>query len=290
MEISEWLSRSENALKLSGIQTARLDTIILLEHVTGRDRAWLLANQDVVIAPEKLQALTFLLNKRKTHIPINYILGRCEFYGRRFLLKDTVLDPRPESEAMIDLLKSLYDTRTNREQNIDSSHPDVAYAGPAWRIGDVGTGSGALGITAALEIPTGRVDLIDIDKHALEVAKNNVDLFTLQLNVMQSDLLSDTPKDYDILLCNLPYVPDNFQINTAALHEPREAIFGGPDGMDLYRRLFAQINKCQDKPLYILCESMPPQHALLRSIAEGEGYTLHLTEDFIQVFVRTGSE
>ena len=158
------------------------------------------------------------------------------------------------------------------------------------KVADVGAGSGALGITARLEFPEDRkptVDLLEIDPEAAKVAETNVEKHTTSITVIESDLLAGSGKDYDVLLCNLPYVPDTHAINRAALHEPRIAIFGGPDGLDLYRRLFKQVGKLKKRPLYILAESLPPQHEALTRIAREYGYEPDRTDDFIQVFQRT---
>jgi release factor glutamine methyltransferase len=157
------------------------------------------------------------------------------------------------------------------------------------KMADVGAGSGALGITAKLEFPRGRevaVDLLEIDPEAMKVARINVEKHTTNISVIRSDLLESSGKDYDVLLCNLPYVPDGFTVNKAALREPHLAIFGGPDGLDLYRRLFLQAGGLEKQPLYILTESMPPQHDALRDIAKAAGYLLERRDDFIQVFRR----
>jgi release factor glutamine methyltransferase len=153
------------------------------------------------------------------------------------------------------------------------------------RIADVGTGSGALGITAQLELPEAAVELLDIDDAALKVAESNVIKFTLGLRALHSDLLSGSSNEYQVLLCNLPYVPDNHGINAAALHEPPIAIFGGPDGLDPYRKLFEQVENMNQQPLLILCESLPPQHEALIAIAAEAGYRQDAEDDFIQAFV-----
>jgi release factor glutamine methyltransferase len=133
-------------------------------------------------------------------------------------------------------------------------------------------------------LPDAVVDLLDIDVKALIIAKTNVDKFTLSLTVLGSDLLAKTTEPYDVLLCNLPYVPDGFQINPAALQEPRLAIFGGPDGLDIYRKLFMQTSSLPHKPLYILTEALPPQHPELAAIALQSGYIQEQAVDFIQQF------
>jgi release factor glutamine methyltransferase len=263
------LNNSVRMLSDAGIATARLDAVVLLEDITGKDRAWLLAHPEHEISSTKHARLKKLLNRRSHHEPLAYLRNKTEFYGREFFINSDVLEPRPESETMLDLLKKL---------------PILGKKGSGVRLADVGTGSGALGITAKLELPELTVDLIDIDTKALEVAKTNVDKFTLNISTINSDLLDKTTPGYEILLCNLPYVPDGFKINTAAMREPKTAIYGGPDGLDVYRRLFAQISNLKNRPLYILTEAMPRQHSVISLIAKNGGYSQLDGEDFVQVF------
>lgn len=273
MTVNVWLGQAREQLEKAGVGTARLDALVLLEDVLARDRAWVLAHPEHEIGAADVRKLTKLLDRRAKHEPLAHVRGRVEFYGREFLLTPAVLVPRPESETMIDLLKDLplFGVRANRART-------------TIRVVDIGTGSGALGITAALELSNARVDLLDIDPKALEVAKMNVDKFTLTLNVVKSDLLAQAPANYEVLLCNLPYVPDDFQINLAAAHEPRQAIFGGPDGLDLYRKLFNQLESRSQRPLYILTEALPPQHQTLSEIGQQAGYKVARVKDFIQIF------
>jgi len=276
MRSDKFLTIATRQLRKAGIGTARLDTLVLLEDVTGKDRTWLLAQGEFELSAVQTAKLKKLLNRRAEHEPLAYIRGKAEFYGREFVLTPDVLQPRPESETMIDLLKAL-PLFTSRQ----------AKKGTQLYIADVGAGSGALGITAALEVPGSAVELLEIDPNAAKIAKMNVDKFTLPTKVTISDLLAKATQDYDVLLCNLPYVPDGFQLNPAAMQEPRLAIFGGPDGLDIYRRLFKQLAELPNQPLYILTESMPPQHDELTLIAGEARYKLQQTEDFIQVFQAT---
>ena len=282
MTVNQYLNQAQKQLETAGIGTARLDALVLLEDVLGHDRAWVLAHPEHEISAEKARRLTNLLKRRSQHEPLAYIRGHTEFYGRKFVITSDVLEPRSESETLIDLLKALpvFD-------RLDSSTSvQRAKSRKTVKIGDVGTGSGALGITTALELQNTQVDLLDIDPKALKVAKINVDKFTLNLNVVKSDLLADTRQDYDVLVCNLPYVPDNFEINLAAGREPKVAIFGGPDGLDIYRRLFKQIKARTVKPLYILIEALPTQHAVLDEVVRQAGYKIIKKNDFIQVLQR----
>lgn len=230
------------------------------------DRARLLAEPDRQLSADQQARLKILLNKRAQHIPLAYIRGKTEFYGREFVITPAVLEPRPESEAMIDLLKSI------------DKLPTQAH------IADIGCGSGALGITALLEMPKSQVEMVDIDQKAVKVAKLNVDKYTLNIKVGLSDLLQSAADRYDVLLANLPYVPDDFKINLAASHEPRLAIYGGIDGLEVYRRLFDQTSRLAIKPLYILTESLPTQQAGLSQIAAKSGYHEVTKYDFVQLY------
>ena len=266
MTLGRLLKTSGHKLKLAGISSARLDTLILLEDMMHKDRAWILANSEHEMSDALARRLERKLERRARHVPLAYIRGFTEFYGRRFRVNRHVLEPRPESETMIELLKSLR-----------------LPAKPA--IADIGTGNGAIGITTALEFPNSIVDLYDISAGCVAVAKHNVHLHELHLHVRKMNLLSRPLRPYDVILANMPYVPEHWQINEAALHEPKIAIFGGKDGLDVYRKLFAQLHRFTWQPKYVLTEALPPQHDNLANIANQKGFKLLKSDDFIQVFV-----
>jgi release factor glutamine methyltransferase len=283
-----WLDQAVKDLQDAGITTARLDCLVLLEDETGKDRAWLLAHPEFVLTHAQVKRLNTKIVQRQSHLPLAYIRGFTEFYGRQFVVSPAVLEPRPESEAMIELLQGLPILNPSPDSSGKTiDHNNIVKDVTGVTIADVGAGSGALGITAKLLFPQARVDLLEIDPAAIKIAKINVIKYTTEISVVKSDLLLQAPVSYDILLCNLPYVPDNFRINPAAMAEPKIAIFGGLDGLDVYRRLFDQTQKMAKKPLYILCESLPPQHKSLNAIAESAQYRLMRAEDFIQVFTRS---
>ena len=268
MTSEQWLYGAVKYLEQASISTARLDCLVLLEDVLQTNRAQLLAHPERKLTPMQQAALQKLIKRRATHEPLAYLRHKTEFYGHEFYIDHRVLEPRPESETMIDRLKTLRLPK----------HPVVA---------DIGTGSGALAITAQLELPAATVIGIDIDLSCLEVAARNNSIYHTGVTLIQGNLLEplirrDTLPS--VLLCNLPYVPDSFQINPAAMREPRLAIFGGKDGLDLYRKLFTQACNLSEKPRFILTESMPPQHDDLIHIAADTHYTLVSTDDFIQVF------
>lgn len=265
MKLELWLKSATNTLKEVGIGSARLDVLVLLEDEINRNRAWILAHPETTLKAERIKKLNKKVAQRATHEPLAYIRGFTEFYGRKFRVNKRVLEPRPESETMIDLLKELKLPKSNL-------------------IADIGTGSGALGITAALELHNHKVDLYDIDTSCLAVARHNCALHELHLHCYKRDLLNRPVRPYDILLANLPYVPNHWKINEAAAMEPKIAIFGGKDGLDLYRRMFLQLKSLPWQPEYVFTESLPPQHKTLARIAKLSSYKLAKTQDFIQLF------
>lgn len=264
--ISDWLLSSTAKLKETGSQTARLDSLILIENVMAMEKAQILAHQDIVLKKPQRELLDNYLNRRIKHEPIAYILGKSEFYGRIFAVNKHVLVPRPETETIIDELKKI---------------PE-AYNG---KIADIGCGSGILGITAALELKNSNVDLYDIDSAALNVAKYNMSQHKLSLGLFRSDLISGLNKAYSLILANLPYVPENYSISSDVVYEPSIAIFGGLDGMALYQELWKGIAKLKyKKPKLVITESFPHQHNTQKALAKEVGFTEVIVNDYIQVF------
>jgi release factor glutamine methyltransferase len=272
MKTSKYLRDTTAYLTANSIPSSRLDTLILMEYVLGIDRAKLLSEPNLEISTKHIKLLNSYVAKRAKQIPISYIVNKAEFYGRSFYINSSVMQPRPESEDLIDLLKKIV-----------SSQSDLNKL-PTIQIADVGSGSGCLGITAALEVKNASVDLIDIDPKALRVAKQNVVFYAISINTLLADLLPAGETKYQILLCNLPYVPDEHPINLAASHEPKIALFGGQDGLDIYRKLFEKVSVLKNKPLYILSESFPDTHSILTQIALEHSYTLLDTLNYCQVF------
>lgn len=268
MTAGEFLTQATVQLTQAGIESARLDCLILLEDELRINRAHLLASTELVLSAAQTASLRTKLTQRSRHLPLAYIRGTVLFYGRTFMVNRHVLVPRPESETIIDLLKKT-----------------TLPAQP--RLADIGTGSGCLGITAALELPGATVDLYDIDALALACAGRNAkEGYALSMPTYQEDLLEHAlQRNYDVILANLPYVPVGYTINKAAQHEPRRALFAGTDGLDLYRRFWAQLVLSTPKPGHIFTEALPAQHARLAKLARAAGYTQATSNAFVQHFV-----
>lgn len=265
MKIADWLATSTRTLTDQGIGTARLDCLVLLEDILEKDRALIIAHDELSLTVDQVKQLNKQVDLRSKHTPLAYIRHKTEFYKREFFINESVLEPRPESETMIDLLKDLVKTTKLTS------------------LADIGTGSGALAITAALELPL-KVLATDIDPECLTVASKNAAAHNAPITFFEGDLLtplSNTPP-VDIVLANMPYVPTSYRLNEAAMNEPSLAIFGGEDGLAIYRALFTQL--MQWPTSYVFTESLPFQHSDLANIAMDAGYTLLKEDDFIQLF------
>ncbi len=271
---SRWLAATEAVFRRFNIETPRLDSLVLLSDELGRDKVWILAHPEFILQGSILENLSTKVAQRAQHIPLAYIRGKTEFYGREFAVNEYVLVPRPESEAMIELLKKTL----NLESGIS--------------IFDIGTGSGALAITAKLEVSTAEVIAIDIDEKCLAVARKNAQNLGADITLLQGDLLQPLQDSRfqildSIILANLPYVPNDYPVNKAAAHEPCLALFSGADGLDHYRTLFEQLEALAIKPLHVITESLASQHAALTDIAMNNGYFLAKTDGLAQRFSTT---
>lgn len=266
MTIQEFLKTTSMELGKAGINSARLEALILLEDAFHQDRALVLAHPEKEIPAPIFAELYKKRLQREQHTPLAYIRNKAPFYGREFHVDERVLVPRPESEAIINLLKDLAPKKS-------------------LQIADIGTGSGCLGITAALELSNARVQLYDIDQKALAVAKNNAAKYHVNVTLTQQDLLEQqTIALSDVIVANLPYVPTHMKLNQAATHEPPQAIFSGIDGLDHYKRFWTQVMTLSHKPVLIITETLPSQHHTNALLARGANYYLAQTEGFAQAF------
>jgi len=265
--MNQWLKVATDSLKAAGVETARLDALILLSDITGKDRTHLLAHPELELTIEQENALSEMLSRRERHEPLAYIRGKVEFYGHKFAVNEHVLVPRPESENMIELLTEYGDIPT---------------------IIDVGTGSGALATSAAIVQPNAEVYAVDVDSKCLQVARSNAKKHGVEIQFIEGDLLRGMPINEFaspvVILANLPYVPDEHVINMAATHEPKLALFGGKDGLDFYRVMFDQLSEYEDQEIIVLTESLEPQHKSLLGIAIDHGFVPAKTAGLIQAF------
>ena len=236
--VGELLARATATLRDGGSSTARLDAEVLLAHVAGRDRSWLLAHPEAELAPEPFDAL---LDRRLRGEPIAYLRGFKEWRSLRIRTDARALIPRPETELLYELAVDEIRSRMAR---------DDAPIG-AW---EPATGSGAVTLALALRfreaLTLGRLRLIasDLSADALELAAENLEAHGVHslVDLACVDLLEPAgrllPRP-DVVIANLPYVPTDEALapERGLGHEPRIAIDGGPDGLAIMRRLFGSL-------------------------------------------------
>lgn len=269
--IGQWLQDASHELKQRNIPSHRLDAEIILAHTLGTPRTYLHAHGDDLLSLRNRDIANARLDLRFDRVPVAYIIGHKEFYGQRFSVTTATLIPRPESEVMIDLLKEVMPENT-------------AILTETRRLIDVGTGSGALGITAKLLYPELEVTLLDISRYALAVAEKNAEYLGATVSTMESDLLSAYPFKADYILANLPYVDESWERSPETDHEPAIALFAAQHGLALIYKLLDQAGRVLTPSGYLFIEADPEQHDAI--IAEAKKYHLvvHSQREYQLVF------
>lgn len=271
MKIHEWIHEATHELVGVGIGTAKLDAELVLSHTLRKPRTWLHMYRDEELSDRHREIADARLSLRLDRVPLAYIIGHKEFYGRRFVVTPSVLIPRPESEALIELLKVLLPNT-------------VALPGHTKRLVDVGTGSGCLGITAKLEFPELDVTLTDISKHALLVAQKNAKRLSAKVKTLVGDLLSSYHLTPDIIVANLPYVDTTWERSPETEHEPAVALFSDDGGLLLIKKLIAQASDMLPVGGFLLLEADPEQHLPITQQAERGGLRHRQTKGYAICF------
>jgi release factor glutamine methyltransferase len=262
MKINNWLKTSTRQLIENGHTSARLDALMLLELVLHKERSYILAHLDDTLNTDQLSKLSKLLIRRIHYEPLAYIRGFTEFYGRNFLVTPQVLIPRPESETIITMLKSLQLPK----------HAAIA---------DIGTGSGALSITAALELPSTTVDAYDISNGALHVARKNAEALGALIHCIKQDLLTRPLTVYDVILANLPYVAMDQPVSKDTKYEPSIALYSEDDGLNHINRLIEQLDSARIRVNgFLIIEAEPRQHNRIIAIGKNNGFSMIQKEGF----------
>jgi release factor glutamine methyltransferase len=210
------LGAAIDALTAAGVESPRLDAELLLAEATGLDRARLIASPEAQVLPAAGRRFGEMVRRRLRREPVAYILGRKGFRHIELAVDRRVLVPRPETELLVELALELA--------------PD--------RVLDIGTGSGAIALAIAAELPECEVTVTDSSPAALEVAQENAERLGLSERVELTPALPTGEPRFDLVVANLPYVSE---AELEALEpevskwEPREALLGGPDGLDVLR-------------------------------------------------------
>jgi release factor glutamine methyltransferase len=223
------------------------DVDLLLADHLGRSLPWIVAHGDEAVDAEAIRAL---LERRFAGEPLQYIRGTTEFYSRPFFVDDRVLIPRPETELLVEAA--------------------IARAPQGSRVVDIGTGSGCIAVSLALERPDLHVFAVDCSPAALAVAKRNRNALGARVAFAASDVLSALKGTFDVVVSNPPYIPaaDVEQLATEVRdHEPRMALTPGPRGTEVIERILAQA-----RGVMVLLEIGFGQETDLREVAAAHGY------------------
>ena len=243
-------------LEAAGIPDARLEAEVLVMNVMRMARQRIFAEQETEVSRQQQTALGTFLERRFHREPLAYILGQREFYGINVILTPAVLIPRPETEGLVE--HALFMAMMGMESR-------------ELTIADVGTGSGAIAVNLAIHLPAARIFAVDVADTVLDVAAYNIHAHGVGERVSMGigDLLDAVPVPVDLIVANLPYIPTDRipTLQPEVQQEPALALDGGPDGLNLIRRLLAQSEEKLKSDGIILLEMDPDQIPVVQELA-----------------------
>ena len=223
MNISEWLNRARTRLEASGCPDPAIDARWMAEDALGMTRQDLVFESERAIPAGALARLEAMLERRAGGEPVQYILGAADFMGLKFHVDPSVLIPRQDTETLVE--SALIDLRER------GGSPDLL---------DLCTGSGCIGLSLGSLVPHARITLTDLSREALDIARRNQRALGVKAELRHGDLFDAVGRErFDVIVSNPPYIP-SAQLDTLQREvgfEPRLALDGGADGLDLYRRI-----------------------------------------------------
>lgn len=247
MKLREYLVQTANRFPSSRADNPRLEVEVLMRHVLGIQRSEYFASLEQDLTPKQQHEINLLAQRRLQGEPLAYITGHREFYGLDLVVNPNVLIPRQETELLVD-----------RVRELAKANPDSEL-----RIADVGTGSGAIAIAIACNVPHAKIYAVDIDLGALKVADINRRKHEAsgQVELLQGDLLEPIKGQVDIIVSNPPYIKtaDIADLSDEVRQEPIHALDGGVDGLDVIRHLLQQALSRLKSGGHILFELSPEQ-------------------------------
>ncbi|WP_342130019.1 peptide chain release factor N(5)-glutamine methyltransferase [Hydrogenophaga sp. OTU3427] len=239
---------------------ARIDAQLLLLHTLGRDpndRAWLLAHDTDTLTEAQAAQLAGLCQRRAAGEPVAYLTGGKAFYGLRLQVDARVLDPRPDTETLVDWALAVLQGQT------------------APRVVDLGTGSGAVALALQHQRPQAEVHAVDASAGALAVAQANAQRLGLPVRFWGGSWFQPLPADvrFDAIVSNPPYVAEADPHLAALTHEPLSALTSGPDGLDDIRTIVAQAGTHLAPGGWLLLEHGHDQGAAVRALLQDAGFS-----------------
>ncbi|MDQ4120137.1 MAG: peptide chain release factor N(5)-glutamine methyltransferase [Acidobacteriota bacterium] len=269
MRIAAALQQAAEFLKENAVADARRDAALLLGFVLNRDRAFLIANDDRDLSEEETTRFFELVERRATGEPIQYIIGRQEFFGLEFEVNENVLIPRPETEILVEAAIEILRKKENP------------------RFCDVGTGSGCIPISILANLENAEAVAIDISPAALALARKNAEKHgvTERIEFYESDVFAvfsnsrfktQNPK-FDLIVSNPPYIPNKDLLGLpreVREHEPHIALFGGDIGTEIVARLLADAPKYLDTDAWLMFEIGFTQGEVVQAMIDRDVWNL----------------
>ena len=255
-------------LTAQGVSNARLEAEVLLAKVLGWERTKVLIHLFDALPAETQEEYRRLVGERAQGTPLQYLTGKQEFMSLEFMVTPDVLIPRGDTEILVETVLSL----KNRVK-------------PNSTILDVGTGSGIIAITLKKYWPEAKLFAVDLSPQALAVAEANAKHHQVEIAFYQGDLLApfSGQRTFDLIVSNPPYIPRE-EINSLQVEvtkEPRLALDGGPDGLDLYRRLVKAAPTCLNKSGWLAVEIGWNQAEAVKSLFADNGFTeINVKKDY----------
>lgn len=231
--ILKLLKWTEERFKKEGISSPRLEAEVLLAETLGLDRVGLYVNFDRPLEPAELSRYKEIVKRRLQREPLAYITGKKEFWSLTFKVTPDVLIPRPETETLIEEALKIASTLEKDRDPL--------------KILEIGTGSGAIIIVLARELPSAHLVATDISEKALAIARENAFHHGVaeRIQFIKGDLFPANGQTYDLILTNPPYIPRRHVATLppeVRIFEPPLAWDGGEDGLDFYRRILSQVD------------------------------------------------
>jgi release factor glutamine methyltransferase len=266
MTVLEVLQATTAYFKKRDLESPRLNAEHLLAHVLGRKRIELYLEFERDLAEAELAPLRELVKRRAQGEPLQHLLGTVEFCGLTFLCDKRAMIPRPETEQLVEVLKS-------------------EIRNPKSEIMDVGTGSGVIALCLAAEFPGAQILAVDISNDALALAQENAARLNLaeRVRFLKSNLLENVEGVFDVIVANLPYVStqERHTLSREVLHDPEVAVFASTRGDELVRKLIAQApSRLRPGGMLALEIGMGQSDALLSTLAAKNFRDIYSKNDY----------